>query len=162
MRGLVALFLTLLLAATIPQTTTAATTVFVIRHLQKAEGADPPLSTEGSANAQALANMLAKSGIKAIFATPTRRAMETAQPLAAMLAVPVTSYDPADPAALVRRVAAIPGPVLVVGHSNTVPDLVARFGGKQPVSLTDQDYGALFVVAHDDGNVSTAKIERSR
>jgi len=157
-----ALFLTLVLAATVPQTASAAGTVFVMRHLQKGEGADPPLSAEGAANAQALANMLAKSGIKAIFATPTRRAMETAQPLAAKLAIPVTSYDPANPAELVNRVAATSGAVLIVGHSNTVPDLITRFGGKQRVSLSDQDYGTLFVVTPANGSVSATKIEPSR
>jgi broad specificity phosphatase PhoE len=162
MRRLFALFLTLIFIGASAQSATAAGTVFVMRHLEKAEGADPPLSAEGAAHAQALVHMLAKSGIKTIFATPTRRAMETAQPLASKLAIPVRSYDPADPAALVRAVAAIPGAVLVVGHSNTVPDLVARFGGKQPVNLTEQDYGTLFVVTPDDGNVSTIKIEPAR
>jgi phosphohistidine phosphatase SixA len=122
MRSLLALFLALILAGgTIPQPANAADTVFVMRHLQKADGADPQLSAEGAANAQRLAGMLAKSGIKAIFATPTRRAMETAQPLAAKLAIPVTSYDPANPGELVSKVAAISGAVLIVGHSNTVP-----------------------------------------
>ena len=51
----------------------------------------------------------------------------------------------------VNKVAAISGAVLIVGHSNTVPELIARFGGKQPVVLTDQDYGTLFVVTPADG-----------
>jgi broad specificity phosphatase PhoE len=102
--------------------------------------------------------MLAKSGIKAIFATPTRRAMETAQPLAARIGLTVKPYDPSKPDALAAAVAAMPGAVLVVGHSNTVPDLVARFGGKQPVTLGEQDYGTIFVVTHDDGKVTQIKI----
>ena len=162
MRRIMTLLLTLVIVGTIPGTVTAATTVFVMRHLQKAEGTDPPLSAEGAANAQALVGMLANSGIKAIFATPTRRAMETAQPLAAKLAIPVTSYDPADPEALVKKVEGIAGAVLVVGHSNTVPELVARFGGKQAVTLTEQDYGTLFVVTPEDGTVSATRIERGR
>jgi broad specificity phosphatase PhoE len=160
MRSLLALFLALILAGvSIPQPANAADTVFVMRHLQKADGSDPHLSAEGAANAQRLAGMLAKSGIRAIFATPTRRAMETAQPLAAKLAIPVSSYDPAYPAELVSKVAAISGAVLIVGHSNTVPELIARFGGKQPVVLTDQDYGTLFVVTPADGSVSASRIE---
>jgi broad specificity phosphatase PhoE len=162
MRSLFALFLALVFTATSSQPASAADTVFVMRHLQKADGADPPLSAEGVANAQLLAGMLAKNGIRAIFATPTRRAMQTAQPLAAKLAIPVTSYDPANPAELVSKVAAISGAVLIVGHSNTVPDLVARFGGKQPVNLSDQDYGTLFVVTSANGNVSTVAIQPAR
>ncbi|WP_230558668.1 SixA phosphatase family protein [Sphingomonas segetis] len=162
MRKFLTIVAAVLTTLTVAQPALAADTVFVMRHLQKAEGADPPLSAEGAANAQAVAGMLAKSGIKAIFATPTKRAMETAQPLAAKLGIIVTPYNPADPEALATRVAAMTGAVLVVGHSNTVPDLVARFGGKRAVALTEQDYGTLFVVTHDDGKVSEIKIEPTR
>jgi|tagenome__1003787_1003787.scaffolds.fasta_scaffold20976057_3 broad specificity phosphatase PhoE len=149
----------LLAATATPSQVFAADTVFVIRHLQKAQGSDPPLSAEGAANAQALAGMLARSGIRAIFATPTRRAMQTAEPLATKLAIKVTSYDPARPEALAAAVGAIPGAVLIVGHSNTVPDLVARLGGKGPVSVGEQDYGTVFVVT-SDGTVSQVKVQR--
>jgi broad specificity phosphatase PhoE len=141
------LILTLIaaLAAAVAQPAIAADTVYVMRHLQKAEGADAPLSAEGAANAQALATRLANSGIKAIFATSTARAMQTGEPLAKALGLAVTTYDPRDPAALVKAASTVDGAVLIVGHSNTVPDIVARFGGT-PVPLGEQDYGTVFVV----------------
>lgn len=128
-------------------------TVFVIRHLQKGEGADPSLTAQGAASAQRLADLLQDKKIVAAFATPTRRAMETAAPLAKRLGIAVTPYDPRDARALVAAVAAARGPVLVIGHSNTVPDLVAAFGGSSPGALTDEDYGTVFVVG-PDGEVS--------
>ena len=124
----------------------AADTVYVIRHLQKAPGDDPPLTAEGAANASTLANMLAGMGIGAVFATPTRRAIQTATPLAVQLGLPVTRYDPDKVAALIEAANAIPGNILVVGHSNTVPDLVAQFGGDRPAAMTEQDYGVIYVV----------------
>ena len=133
------------LAAAAAQPAIAADTVYVMRHLQKAEGTDPPLSAEGAANAEALAARLANSGVKAIFATPTARAMQTGEPLAKALGLAVTPYDPRDPAALVKAASRMNGAVLIVGHSNTVPDIVARFGGT-PVALGEQDYGTVFVV----------------
>lgn len=126
-------------------------TVYVIRHLQKAAGEDPPLTAEGSAEARRLAWFLERSGIRAIYATPTRRAMETAAPLAARLGIAVTPYDPDDPAALVQAARSVGGNVLVVGHSNTVGDLVASFGGRSPPVLTEEDYGTLFVVGAEGG-----------
>lgn len=137
----------------------AADTVFVVRHFEKAAGDDPPLSAQGARNAAALATMLAESDVQAIFATPTRRAMESAEPLAKALGISVTPYEASDPAALVAAVAEIPGNVLIVGHSNTVPELVARFGGKQAITLTDQDYGTLFVITPGSGDVTEVEVE---
>jgi broad specificity phosphatase PhoE len=131
--------------------------VYVIRHLQKGVGADPSLTPEGAANAQRLATMLGSKGIVAIFATPTRRTFETAAPLAKALGLEVQPYDPSDPAALAAQVAAAGGPVLVVGHSNTVPELVALFGGAEPAPLSEADFGTLFEVA-PGGTVTTTEV----
>lgn len=121
--------------------------VYVTRHMQKSVGTDPSLSPEGSAAAEALAHALVDRGISKIFATQTRRAMETAAPLAERIGLEVTAYDPNSPQQLANEVAAAKGSVLVVGHSNTVHDLVARFGGETPPApLSEQDYGAVFVI----------------
>ena len=120
--------------------------IYVVRHFQKADGADPSLTTEGAANAQRLAAMLKDKGIAAIFATPTRRAMETAAPLAKLLGIHVTPYDPSEFGQLAAFAVAVGAPVLIVGHSNTVPSIVEYLGGARPAPLGDQDYGALFEV----------------
>lgn len=120
---------------------------YITRHMQKLDGDDPSLNDAGVAAAEHLATILADKGISAIFATSTRRAMETAAPLARRTGVPITPYDPRNPQALVQAAAATRGAVLVVGHSNTVHDLVARFGARTPPSpLTEQDYGAVFAI----------------
>ncbi|MBA3577508.1 MAG: histidine phosphatase family protein [Sphingomonas sp.] len=130
--------------------------VFVVRHMQKQSGDDPALSAEGEAGARRLAAMLADKGIVAIFATRTRRAMATAAPLGQRLGIAVTPYDPRSPELLAAAVSAAPGPVLVVGHSNTVHDLVGRFGGTPPPPLTEQDYGTVFMVKADGGVATMA------
>ena len=135
-----------------PQQAQAATEtkrIYVMRHLQKGEGDDPPLTAEGAANAERLSAMLADEDIVAIFVSPTRRAMETADPLAKRLRIAPTVYDPRNPDALFAAVAAAPGPVLVVGHSNTVPTLVERFGGGPQPPMSEEDFGRLFVVGPD-------------
>jgi broad specificity phosphatase PhoE len=62
-----------------------------------------------------------------------------------------------NPGALVEAAASAPGPVLVVGHSNTVHDLVGRFGGTPPAPLSEEDYGTIFVV-EPDGEVATLEV----
>lgn len=121
-------------------------TIFVIRHLHKAQGEDPSLTSEGAAAAERLADLLADEGIVATYATPTRRARETAAPLSQRIGVAITEYDARNPAALIASVASIDGSVLVVGHSNTVPDLVERFGGYPRPQLTEDDYGTVFAI----------------
>ena len=137
------------LAASLIPSPAHAATVYVIRHLERAPGDDDPsLSERGAARAGQLADLLAGANIKAVFATATRRAQETGAPLAKRLGIAVTTYNPRDVDALAAAVKAAGGAVLVVGHSNTVASLVARFGGAKPAELSEQDYGTLFVV-HD-------------
>ena len=114
---------------------------YVMRHLQKAEGEDPPLSEEGRANAGRLIGFFATDPVRVIYVSTTRRARETAAPLAAKLRARLRKYDPADTPALIARVRAERGPVLVVAHSNTVPEIVARLGGERPAPLAETDYG---------------------
>jgi phosphohistidine phosphatase SixA len=126
---------------------------YVMRHLQKGtEGTDPALSAEGAANAQRLVAWCAhRPKPSAIYASATRRAQETAAPLAAQLGLAIKEYDPRDTPRLVARVKAEPGWVLVVGHSNTVPEIVAALGGARPAALADTDYGAVWVVGKATG-----------
>lgn len=124
----------------------AGKSIFVTRHMQKAEGEDPPLNAEGAVAAERLADMLLDEGVSAIFATATRRAMETATPLSIRIGVPIETYDPKNPQSLATSIGAVEGSVLVVGHSNTVPDLIANFGGYPPPLMTEQDYGTVFRV----------------
>lgn len=118
--------------------------VYVMRHLQARDGPDPSLDETGAAGATRLATQLTESGIKAIFVTDTRRSRETAAPLAARLGVSPAVYDPARPDQLVAAANAVTGNVLVLGHSNTAPDLVARFGGTPPAALGSGDFGTIW------------------
>ena len=76
--------------------------------------------------------MLKDAGITAIFATQYKRTQQTAAPLAAALGVTVVTIPSADTARLVAKVKAAPGNVLVVGHSNTVPDVIKGLGVEPP------------------------------
>ena len=55
--------------------------------------ADPELSEAGLAQAERLADYLASEAVHAIYASPLRRAVQTAAPLAARLSLPVVEVD---------------------------------------------------------------------
>ncbi len=126
-----------------------APSVYVMRHLQKAEGQDPALSEEGRRNAERLVTRFEKDPPAAIYVSATRRARETGGPLAAQLGLTPKEYDPRDTPALIARARAEMGTVLIVGHSNTVPEIVARLGGARPADLAETDYGDIFRVRRD-------------
>ncbi|HEX9932509.1 MAG TPA: phosphoglycerate mutase family protein [Allosphingosinicella sp.] len=131
---------------------------YVMRHLQKAAGSDPGLTEEGQRCAGRLAEELAGSGIRAVYASATRRARETAAPLATRLGIATKDYDPRNTPDLVARLRAESGSVLVVGHSNTVPDIVERLGGARPADLAEDRYGEVWRVARAGGAVSVTRI----
>ena len=122
---------------------------YVMRHLQKATGDDPGLSEEGRKNAQRVAAMFASERPGTIYVSATRRARETAAPLAARLGLTAKEYDPRDTSGLIEKVKSESGIVLIVGHSNTVPDIVELLGGEKPAALQETDFGAIWRVAPD-------------
>ena len=127
--------------------------VYVVRHLNTPAGErDPDLLPEGRATAIALADLMETDRFEgrrpvAIYVSDFKRTRQTAAPTAARLALEVKLYDPGDTPALVARVRAEPGPVLIVGHSNTVPEIVAALGGTRPAPLVHEDFGDLWIVA---------------
>ena len=132
--------------------------LYVMRHLLKAEGQDPPLSALGQACATALARTLFDRGIRTIYVSTTARSRQTAGPLAARLGLTPVEYDPRDTPALTARVRAEAGTTLVVGHSNTVPDIVEGLGGPRPGDLDETRYGEIWRMAAN-GTVTMMRIE---
>jgi broad specificity phosphatase PhoE len=134
-----------------------------MRHLNTPAGEpDPDLLPAGREAAIALADLMETDQFEgrrpvAIYVSDYKRTRQTANPTAARLALDVTVYDPRDTAALIARVRAEPGPVLIVGHSNTVPDIVAALGGTRPAPLVHEDFGDLWIV-EPDGATSRQRI----
>ena len=131
-------------------------TIYVMRHLQRDLGTDPSLNALGRANAARLAEWFRHDRPVAIFVTPYKRTRETVAPLAAKLRLTPRDYDPRDMAALIAAVQAEKGPVLVVGHSNTVSAIVHALGGPEAPELADDDYARIWIVK--DGRKSVTVV----
>lgn len=134
----------------------ATTTMIFVRHTEKAlEPADDPgLSPDGQRRAAELARQLVDAdvvaGIDAIYSTPYRRTLETAQPTADALDLEINRYDPADNEAVLATILrAHKGKIiLVVGHSNTVPTLIADLGASKKVpAIAEYEYDNIYVVS---------------
>lgn len=129
-----------------------STTYYIVRHAEKEAPAnvmtsDVPLSAAGKERAQALKEELQAKGIRRIYSTNYIRTRETAYPLSTASGVSIQTYDPKDNKFIDLLKESGKGNILVVGHSNTVDDLVNGLTGKNLLKdLPDTQYGDLFVV----------------
>jgi broad specificity phosphatase PhoE len=134
----------------------ATTTIIFVRHAEKAlEPADDPgLSEAGQRRAAELARQLVDAdviaGIDAVYATPYRRTQETAQPIADALDLPINTYDASDTEEVLETIlndhkGKI---ILVVGHSNTVPVLIANLGASKNVPpIHESEYDNIYIIS---------------
>lgn len=137
-------------------TPAAAQTIYVMRHLNTPAGErDPDLTAEGRAAAQRLPALIGEERIAAIYVSNYRRTNQTAAILAERLGLTPIVYDPADTPGLVARVRQGPLPALIVGHSNTVSDIVAALGGERPAPLAHEDFGDVWRV---EANGTTTRL----
>jgi phosphohistidine phosphatase SixA len=134
--------------------TADSTTIIVVRHAEKdAGGGDPMLNSAGQARADLLARMFgdahAPGHIDAIYVSPTTRSQMTAAPLAARLGLTPVVAPPHDARGLARRVLRehAGGRVLVVGHSDTVSEIVESLtGAKGLPPVGEAEYGTMYIV----------------
>jgi broad specificity phosphatase PhoE len=133
-----------------------ATTVIVVRHAEKAMdgGNDPHLSEVGKVRAERLAAVLRDAHVRAIYVTQFKRTHETAEPSAIAFKTTVAemNVDSKDIAGYVSRLAKqirdqdAGKTVLVVSHSNTVPQIVEALTGVKMPDIKDDEYSRLYIV----------------
>jgi len=169
MRIAISLLLACLLAACMPhpRQPSADVAYIVVRHAEKVthDPRDPVLTETGRARADALAASLAHAPLVAAYATAFRRAQQTAAPSARTHALTVITYDAkaptADFAAQLKRTHTV-GTVLVVGHSNTAPDIAAALCGCQVPSMDDTEYDRRMTIRIAPSGAANLTITRDR
>jgi len=124
-------------------------TAIVVRHAERAVGpmsSDVPISEAGKCRANKLAQMLGDAKVTAIFTSEAARTQQTAEPLANKLGVKPEVIPAKDVAGLVQRLKTGQGVALVVGHSNTVPEIVNALGAGPAAPMPDDEFDRLYVV----------------
>ena len=137
------------------------TTVFLVRHAEKEEvpKQDPPLKKEGVLRSQELARLLGSAGVKIIITSQFARTKQTAEAFASKAGLTVTSIslksNPTNPrliaeestAEVVNKILERPGEnVLLVGHSNSLPDVIKMLGGDVVPTIDERKFNDLFIV----------------
>lgn len=146
-----------------PVANETVTTFIVVRHAEKGtdDKKDPSLSAVGLLRAERLAARLAYELLVAAYATDYRRTRQTAGPAAKERGIAVSVYDaqlPATALALQLRKAHTRGTVLVVGHSNTVPEIVAALSGTVVPAIADDEFDRIYRIdIRADGKATLAQ-----
>ncbi|MGZ4840832.1 MAG: phosphoglycerate mutase family protein [Candidatus Angelobacter sp.] len=137
-------------------------TIFLVRHAEAASAApDAALSPAGEKMADCLGKMLKEAGIKQIFVTDAKRTQQTAAPLAHTLKLTPTVVPAKDPNTLIRDLLySGGGNILVVGHSDTVPFVLARIKAGTVPPIGENEYDRLFVTTIIEGGATQASTLR--
>lgn len=134
----------------------ADTMVIVVRHAEKAadDPKDPTLSEPGQARARKLAMVLKDAHVSAVYATQYKRTMLTALPTATQSGVSVQVRDATKENAgtytadLLKEIQKQHRgkTVLVVGHSNTVTEIVKHLTGVDIVPIGENEFDRLYLI----------------
>jgi phosphohistidine phosphatase SixA len=126
------------------------TRIFIVRHADR-DGNNDDLTAAGVTRSYELKRVLANSKIDSIYTTNYVRTKKTMQPLAKSRSISAGIYS--NPAQLARQLMsqkAAGKTMLVVGHSNTVDDLIRGCGCTPPASISPEmpvtQYDNLFLV----------------
>lgn len=140
-----------------PSLETNKTVVYLVRHAEKLKSAlrDPELSERGKEQAKSLAKKLSNIKLDKIYSTDYLRTQMTAAPTANAQGLEVMTYN-IPVTLLAGKIEKLHKHqnVLVVGHSNTTPELIAELGIETPIVIKHDQYGDLFIVELSEDNAN--------
>lgn len=133
-----------------PLPVTAEPTIFLARHAEKSDapGGDPKnpdLSPAGRTRAESLGRMLKDAGVVAIFATEYKRTQQTAEEVRRATGATLTITPAKEMATLIEQLKSLDRNAVVIGHSNTLPEIIKGLGVETPISIAESDYDNLLI-----------------
>ncbi|MBW8192827.1 histidine phosphatase family protein [Neiella marina] len=133
-------------------------TIYLVRHAEKVDnpqsGKDPDLTDCGQQRASYFATWLQKTATKylTIYSTDYRRTRHTAAASAGLFNTAIESYNPRDLAGFAQQLKRQGEDALVVGHSNTTPELAALLASQPVPAIEHHEFDRILVVQiSDDG-----------
>ncbi len=150
---------------TLPKADDSQQIIYLVRHAEKQKGGgDPELTSDGTARAERLAKILADVPLDMIYSSKYNRTRATAGPTAEAKGLSITNYNPRkleelrellfDPASAKKY-------TLVVGHSNSTPNLINLLLGEERFAhIPETDYDNFFIVVRDaEGNINITDLK---
>lgn len=131
-------------------------TYYLVRHAEKTKAeTDPALTEVGAKRAQDLAMRLKGVPLTKIYSSDYIRTRDTAAPIASEKNLDVVIYNPRDLEGVSKNLLTETGHILVVGHSNTTPELSKLLGGDAGAPIIEAtEYDRLYILKRYGSDVS--------
>jgi len=128
-----------------------ATTYYLIRHAEKdrsdPSNSNPELTLEGRQRSQRWSAVFERIALDAVYSTNYLRTIQTASPTAEAHHIAIQFYDPRALYSEEFKASTTGQNVLIVGHSNTIPELAnAILGEQQFENIPDDINSYLYVI----------------
>ena len=141
-----------------------AYTLYLVRHAEKQlDGSrDPVLTEAGKHRAEQLADWIQDKDIKEIWSSDYHRTRDTAKPLLSKLGLELSVYDPGKQENLVKKLLANQNNALIVGHSNTIPELARLICVCFIADMDESEHDRLIVISIDNTETQVRTQQQNR
>jgi 2,3-bisphosphoglycerate-dependent phosphoglycerate mutase len=132
------------------------TTYYFIRHAEKVDSSkNADLSIIGLERAKLWNEIFSEINLDAIYSTDFKRTLQTVAPTANFKKVTIINYNPKTIDIESFKKNTLGKKVLVVGHSNTIPNFVNQIINKKIYSdMDDVTFGNLYIVTINGDSIS--------
>lgn len=128
------------------------TTIYLVRHAEKIDSSrNSDLTETGKTRAQTFSKLLQTHPVTHVFSTPFVRTRNTAAPTALFHQLDIEEYETRSSKDFATKLKGLTGTVFVVGHSNTIPDLVNLLSGESFKDLDETVYDKVYIVKFASG-----------
>jgi len=138
-------------------------TLYLVRHAEKqSDGSrDPALTEIGKNRSEQLAVWFQDKGITEIWSSDYKRTRDTAMPLVTGLGLELSIYDPRNLPDLVKELSHQRRTALIVGHSNTTPELARLLCDCFIEDMDESEYDRLIVISVTDAETQVKTLQQN-
>jgi phosphohistidine phosphatase SixA len=139
--------------------------IYLVRHAEKEQGADPLLTQEGNKRAGDLLRTLKNKDIRRIYVAEYKRTQNTGDSLRIQLGIDTVHYladtTGDDLAKKIIEHHDVDAAILVIGHSNTIPKIIQRLAlaGYPGDYIPDKEFDNLFLLQFKNGKPSLERMK---
>jgi len=136
-------------------------TLYLVRHAEKKpDSKNPPLTQCGKERAKQLATLLSAAKIKSIYSTSYQRTMLTAGPLSVQQNIAIKNYNPKQLEQFALHLKQRKETALIVGHSNTTPQLTNLISDEKVDAISENEYQLLYQVHFNAGQMQVTQLKQ--